>query len=934
MKGKWLSLIMLFCAFTLCAILPPEYATLPLEQDPAIVSGVLDNGLKYYILQNSKPEKRIELRLLVNAGSVNEDDDQLGLAHFTEHMCFNGTKNFPHAELVDYLSSIGMGFHNGLNGGTNYDWTTYQFKLPTDDETKLRKGISILADIAWQVSFDPAEIDLERGVILEEWRLGQDAQHRVSDKVDLVRLAGSRYAVRNPIGTEANLKTFKNDSLIRFYRDWYRPDLQTVIIVGDYDPQKLKAMLTEYFGVIPKRENPRPRETYKVPDNPEPRAVTVTDKEMPYSLIEATWKMENVPVVDFGSYYNNLKTDLFFSMFNARMSEISHQPDAPFAYAWGYDQNWLKGFASYGFGAIPAEGRSADCLKTLLTELARIRQHGFQPGEFERAKQELIRDAETEVAQKGTQESERVITYLLYGWLIRDYTATSPELREELIKGLINEIGVNEVNEIVDDIIRPENLTISISGTEKPGASYPDQTRIMQLYREVTSSEVADYEDKTVEEPLLDPLPAPGKIVSETTIPRSGITKWVLSNGVTVYSKKTAFNADEVVLDSTSPGGKAALNKGDYKAAAVITNYIMNSGFGNFDAPALQKAMAGKIANVYPQINDFSEGWSGKCSPRDLELMFQLIYCYSTRPRFEQGALSATLTQLRSFVQNWLLDPERAFDDTLNQIVYQNNPFKIDLHPEDLDKIALPQIERIFRDRYGDYDDFTFNIVGNFDPDLLRQYCVTYLANLPTLKRRDKICDPKVKTLAGKKEIRFKKGSERSFVSNVSLGKTTFDYKDSMVCFALNLVVNDKLRENVREQMSGTYGVYCWTSIDRFPKPNYQTNTWLGCDPLRTEELNKAVIATLDSVRQGLFADKYVDNARTTLQKRYEENITKNNYWASNMSGNIANGNAVDDFIDNPEIYKAIDKAAVVKDAQKYLNFKKSLLSVYMYPKD
>lgn len=934
MKGKWLSIIVLFCAFGLNALIPPEYATMPLEQDPDLVSGVLDNGLKYYIMYNGKPEKRIELRLLVDAGSVNEDDDQLGLAHFTEHMAFNGTKNYPRSEVIDYLSSIGMGFHNGLNGGTSYDWTTYQFKLPTDDEVKLRKGISILADIAWQVSFEPSEIERERGVIMEEWRLGQSADRRIGDKVDMVRMAGSRYATRNPIGTQDNLKNFKHDSLLRFYRDWYRPDLQTVVIVGDYDPQKLEQLVKEYFGVIPKCENPRPKEKFTVPDNAEPRAITVTDKELSYGMIEATWKTENVQVADLGSYYNSLKQELFYIMFNARMGELGKQPNAPFAYAWGYNKSWLKGFGSSSFSAIPAEGRSEDCLRSLLTELARIRQHGFQPGEFERAKLELIRYAETETAQKGTQDSDRLIMNILYRLLISSHTVTSPEMRENMIKGMLPEIGLDEVNAMVEDIIIPTNLTISITGPEKAGVSYPDKDAILQVFRQVATTEVEPYVDNTVNEPLLEQLPIPGKIVKEDTIQRSGIKKWVLSNGVTVYSKKTDFNADEVVLDATSPGGKAALNKKDYKAAELIPIYIRNSGFGNFDGTALQKATAGKIAYVVPQIRTFGEGWNGECSPRDLELMFQMLYLYSVRPRFNDEALSASLTQMRAFVQNSLLDPANAFDDTLNQIVYDKHPLKTNLHPEDLDKITLDQVERIFLDRFGDYDDFTFCVVGNFDEAELRQCCETYLANLPTLKRKDKIRDPKVKAFRGNKEVRFFKGSDRSFVSNVTLGKAEYNQREYLSANALALVANDKLRENVRENMSGTYGVFLWTSLEKYPKPSFRTDTWLGCDPGRAEELNKAVFATLDSIRLGNFDDKYLQNAKTTMLKRYEERITKNNYWASNMSDSIGNGLPVDTLMDNPGIYQSLDKTILIDLAKKYWTFDKSRLSVFMFPKE
>ena len=931
MKRIYLGLILICCILNLGAIIPPEYASYPLQQDPEVISGTLDNGLKYYIKQNAKPEKRLELRLYINAGSIVEDDDQRGLAHFVEHMAFNGTKNFPRTEMVDYLTSIGMGYHNGLNGGTSYDYTVYEFKLPTDDENKMRKGISILSDIAWQVSFEPSEIERERGVIQEEWRLGQSAQQRIQDQIDKVRFAGSRYAERNPIGTIENIKTFKQESLIRYYQDWYRPDLETVFIVGDCDPQKMESLVKEYFGVIPKRENPRPRLSYPVPDNIEPRAVTVLDKEQPYTMLRSTWKVKTAPVTDLVSLYNEMKQDLFFTMVNSRLQELSQQPDPSFSYAYMYNTNWLQGFNATDCIMIANEGRSEDAFRTLITELARIRQYGYQSAELERAKQIMIRQAEKWVADKPTMDSEDVIWELLNAVMSGD-TIISAEFYEQMLKGLINEIALSEVNDIVDDVITSENLTLSLAGTDKPGANYPSQEELLAIYHQAITQELEPWEDITVNEPLLETIPHPGKINKEKVFPKSGIKQWKLSNGVTVYSKKTDFKADEVILVAQSPGGKAKLKPEDYKAAEIITQYFDVSGFGNFDAPALQKALAGKIVYVYPTISTYYEGWRGSCSPQDLELMFQLLYQYNYAPRFNEEAFSTAVASTRAWIQNRLLEPSNAFFDTLFVLMFNNHPLKRNLHPEELDSITLKQVKDIFQERFGDYTDFTFYVVGNFDEEQLKNYCQTYLANLPVKGRKEKMTDVGIRAFTGKKEITFNKGTERSFVSNVTNDKASISPQNNVQQSALQMIAYEKLRENVRENMSGAYVVEIQSSYDYMPEPGIFTFTWMGCNPERARELNAATFTTLDSLKNGLFADKYIESTKTTLHKKYEENIKSNRYWVNNMSENISHNLPIDCFLDYPALYDKLNKKAITKTAKQYYVFDKSLLSVYMFP--
>ncbi len=932
MKAKLFFLLMILCFISLGALIPPEITNMPLPNDPDVITGMLPNGLKYCVMRNAKPEKRIELRLIVDAGSVNEDEDQLGLAHFTEHMAFNGSKNFPRTEMVEYLTSIGMGFHNGLNGGTTYDWTMYMFKLPTEDETKLRKGFSILSDIAWQLSMDSSEIERERGIIMEEWRLGQSAQQRVSDKVDAVRMAGSRYEKRNPIGTIENLKAFQHDSLRRFYHDWYRPDLQTVVMVGDYDPQVMKAMVEEYFGVIPARKDPRPKEEYPVPDNPEPRSIVVLDKELPMTNVQVTWKKHFPKVTDLGTYYEDLKRQLFYAMFNARMEELMLRPDPPFGYAWGYSADWLKNFSASTLGAICSEGKSEEALQALLQEISRIKQHGYLPAELDRAKQELIRSAEKAVAEKPTRDSEELIWELVFP-MLQNTNILSPEQHESFIKGMLAEIGIEEVNAIVDDMISSDNLTISLSGTDKEGAVYPTKERMLGIYNDVKNQELEAWVDNTINEPILENIPKPGKIAKEKVFKASGIKQWTLSNGITVYSKQTDFKADEVLLWAGSPGGRAVLSPEIAKAADIIPLYVQSSGFGKFDGTALQKALAGKVAQVNMFVDTYREGLRGSCSPKDMELMFQMLYQYIKAPRFDEATFNTAVTRTRSFIQNAELDPENAFFDSLTAYTNNHHPLKSSLKAEDLDKMTFSQMQQVYMDRFGDFTDFSFYIVGAFDEALLKDYCTTYLANLPANKRIEKIKDVGIKTFAGSKQVRFQKGeSDRAFASNVTAGTFSYSFENKTAINAMLHISDEKLRENVRENLSGVYAIAIWPELIRYPQPEFTVTTWMGCDPEKVDMLSEATFATLDSLKNGLFDDKYMAAAKTTLLSNYEQDIKTNRYWMARMSDNVFNKQPIDDFLDFHQYIKRLDKKAIVKAANQYLTFDKKKLSVIMLP--
>lgn len=931
MKSYWLCLLLL-TASLLSASLAPQIAQIPLPVNPDILHGTLENGLKYYIVQNAKPANRAELRLYVDAGSILEDEDQLGLAHFCEHMAFNGTKHFAKSEVVDYLASIGMGFANGLNAMTSYDYTMYQLKIPTDNREQLEKGFLILSDMAHLVSFDEDELERERGVIIEEWRMGQDASSRVRDKVSEVAFAGSRYATRSPIGTYESLTSFGREEITRFYRDWYRPDLQTVLVIGDLPKEDALALVSQYFGKIPARENPRPRELFGVPEHPEARAVVATDPEYQYSSIEASWSREHSRYQTIGDFYQNLHEQLFFSMLNNRFEELSNSEEPPFSFAYGYSGTMMKGLAQTTLAAYTGEGKNRTALNVLLSEAERVRRHGFLPSEFERAKVELIRSLEADVEKSSTMDSGALV-WRFFGTLMHGNTPMKAQDVLELTKQLLDGVELAKINSLVDDYITEDNLTISYTSFDKEGSVHPSTQELLDVYNEVLASEIEPYEDLEISEPLLEIAPPAGKITKRKLHKASGIQEWTLSNGIKVYSKKTDFKADEVLFSANSKGGYSRYPQEMIYDAQNLGSYLNSSGVGDFDSNALTRVLTGKIANLNFNVSLYEEGLSGSASPRDLQTLFELIYLNATQPRFDAKAFNSFLARMKPWYENQLNSPEKAFSDSLGWLMFAKHPMRKPVSMEDLNKLSLENMEKIFRDRFGNFGDFNFYFVGNFDEKQLEEYCKIYLANLPSTKKKDKQIDKGIRLFSGKKESSFAKGSSESAnVSHVSSGKYVNNIDTKVAISAMINVLNEKLRENIRENMSGVYSIQAWQDYLYFPKNQYYISLWMSCSPARVDELNSAISAVIDSVRLGNFDDRYIVSSKAVLEKRYEESISQNRYWLNNMSSNVMNGKPLDSFLKYSELYAKIDRKMITNAARKYLDFKENKLSIIMVP--
>ncbi len=929
---KTLLLLLLTAMLAALAAQPAELAQIPLQQDAAVLSGTLANGLDYYIMRNAKPANLAELRLYVDVGSVNEDEDQRGLAHFTEHMAFNGTKNFAKSEVVNYLSSIGMGYYNGLNAMTSYDYTVYTLKIPTDDGAKLNQGLLILSDMAHQVSFEAAEIERERGVIIEEWRLGQDAGTRVRDAQNSVFLAGSRYAERSPIGTYEVISGFSHDTLRRFYRDWYRPDLQSVVVVGDFEPQAMLALVEQYFGAIPARLDPRPHEQFNVPENLAPQAIVTTDPEFPRNMLQVMWKKDVQQVSNIGEYYANLQNTLFYTMLNNRLEEFSRRPDPPYTFAAAFEYPMLRTMSAAAMYAMFTQGKSEEALNTVLTEAERVQRFGFLPSEFERAKIDVLRDAERAVAEKSTYESTD-IAWEFVDALSNRNVITSPEFRQLLTQELLQAVTLEEVNAVVGTLIQDKNMTIALSGPRQEGLAYPSEQRLLEIARGVNSLEIAPYEDKTVNEPLLEAIPEPVAITKESFDAKSGVSIWTLANRVKVYAKKTDFKNDEVLLQAISPGGFSRYDSTDVPAARLVSDYISDAGFGKFDAISLGKATAGKVAQVTLSVDTYQESFDASCSPKDMELMFQMLHQYAVNPRFDRADFASYLQRTKTYYQNRNLDPMNVFMDRVQKELYNNHPYAKSLAEVNFDNIGLDAVERIFRDRFADFSDFSFVIVGNFDAEQLKTYCRTYLGNLPSSGRREKPKDVDIRLRKGTQAIWFNLGStDRAFAATFLNGEYSSSPKNKVMLDALEFVLNEKLRENIREERSGVYFIQAWQSTTSYPESRYTMGTMMGCAPARVKELTEAIYATLDSLRAGDIDERYLVAANATLRQQFDESVKSNQFWISRLKSDIWQGRKLGTFLDEPGYFEQINLKNIAKAAKKYLRYDRNQLAVFMLP--
>ncbi|HXI02875.1 MAG TPA: insulinase family protein, partial [Candidatus Saccharimonadales bacterium] len=905
---------------------PPAAAPLPapdalLGFDPQVRKGRLDNGLTWYIRRNAEPEGRAELWLAVDAGSMQEDDDQRGLAHFVEHMAFDGTRRFAAHEIVDFLELAGMRFGADINASTSFDETVYTLTLPTEDALVLDKGMEILSQWASAITFDPNQIDTERKVVLEERRLGRGADARMRDLQLPVIFKGSRYAERLPIGQKSILGSAGPADLRRFYADWYRPDLMAVIAVGDFDEDRMEARIRERFGGLRNPAHPRERKIWPVPDNPGTLVTIATDPEATRTSLRVYCKLPQRVERTTADYRRSLVELLQTMMLNDRFDEIRQRPDPPFLFALCATDSLVRSREVSFLAAGVEEGGIDRGLEALLTEAERVARHGFTPTELDRARADLLRAYEQAYRERSKEDSSSLAAEMLRNFL-EEEPMPGIEAERALARGLVPGIGLDDVNGLAAQWFSGENRVIAVSAPEtKTGEPPATRDGLLAIFRKVESSDVAPWVDRVVERPLVAHPPEPGRIVRESREKEIGVTRWTLSNGVRVILKPTDFKNDEILLSGYSPGGTSLVSDADYPSALLAVPYVRASGLGEFDAAELQKALAGRVAGASPWISELEEGVSGSASPEDLETMLQLVYLDFTAPRADPKAWDSLLTRYRGAIQNRLSRPETVFGDRMAQALSQDHPRRRPLSEELLARADPSTAIGIYRDRFADAGDFTFTLVGNFDPNAIEPEVLTWLGGLPSAGRAEAWKDVGVRPPAGVVKVEVRKGLEpKSLVQIVFTGETPWSAEDEHDMESLADLLRLRLREVLREKMGATYGVSVDGAISPRPAPGYSFGISFGCAPDSVETSVDAVFREIESVKESGASDAEVAKIREAQSRERETDLRENGFWLSVLEAYDRRGEDPGRILDYDRLVARVTSDALAASARRWLD--------------
>ena len=896
----------------------------PLDQtipvDPLITVGTLPNGLRYYVRENRLPQARAELRLVVKAGSVLEDEDQRGLAHFVEHMAFNGTEHFPKQEITSFMQALGMRFGAHVNAHTSFDETVYELQIPTGNPAVMDRSLTILEDFARNVSFDTAEIDKERGVILEEWRLGLGAGERIRDAQMPVPLKGSRYAERSPIGKPEIIRNANYDRLKQFYADWYRPDMMAVVAVGDFDKSAVEAQIRSRFGAIPAAASPKPRPDYTVPDQPGTAYSIITDPEVTQTAISVFTKMPAREQSTVGAYRRLIAERLFSGMLSARLDEIAQQPNAPFLAAQTGRGIFVRTAEVTSLNALVAQGGVERGLTALFTEIDRVARFGFTATELDRQARGLQR-----VLENATVEKNKSPSGPLADEFIRNFLQGEPipgiVYQYALNQRFLPEITLAEINALAKEWAPDRNRVVAIIAPEKDKATVPDAARVTAVIAAASGRPLDAYVDTVSTQPLLEPLPSPGSIANTSTNEPLGITEWRLSNGVRVVLKPTTFKEDEIVFRAISPGGTSLAPDRDFIAAETADQVVAQGGLGKLRSLDLGKALAGRTVSVRADIGETDEGLGGGSSRKDLETMFQLIYLTFTAPRPDPVAFGVFKEQLKVALANQDALPDTAFEEALSAALTQNHLRARPLKAANVDEMNLDRSLAFYKDRFADASDFTFVFVGSFDLATMKPLVERYLASLPALHRNESAKDVGIRPPAGIVEREVRKGIEpKSQVSIVFTGSFQNDEIQRLTLRAMAEMLSGSLHRTLREELGGTYGVSVEPRFTQRPTEAYRITISFACDPARTESLTRTAFEVIDEFRRDGPGDAQVADARAALMRDFETNSQQNRYLLSRLVYNYQFGEAIEAVFNIRPSVDRLNASLIREAARTYLD--------------
>lgn len=896
-----------------------------MQLNPEVRQGMLENGLSYYVLEHPKPESRAAFRLVVNAGSLMEETEQLGLAHFLEHMAFNGTSSFEGNELVRYMESLGMRFGPDVNAYTSFGETVYKLDVPTADQEQFETGLQIMREWASEMTLAPEEIEKERGVVIEEWRTGQGPATRIRNQHLSVIFEGSRYAERLPIGEVEVLRTFDRDALLSYYQEWYRPDLMSFIAVGDFDGEAVEQQIRETFSDLPLRELRRIRTFYPIPDHNGTRISIASDPEAQDNRITIYNKTAPLRLVSKRDYRELLAYSLYSIMFNNRLDEISRSPEAPFLSAGAGRSNLVRSKGVVALSAQASTGGLSRSLEALLIEAKRAYEHGFAETELSRAKEQMLSRMRRLYNNRDSIESGRKADELIR-YHLEDEAAPGIPGEWELYQELVPQITLDEVNSLAAGALEEENRVITVSAVESEENEIPDEREIRSLVEELRATEVEPYEDRVINRPLVEELPEPGEITEEFFHEEVDTTEFRLSNGARVLIKQTDFKEDEIILRAWSPGGTSLLEDQAARAASHATEVASQSGLGDFNRTELQRLLSGAQVSLSPYISGNSEGFSGSSTTEDFETLLQLLYLSVTDPRLDEDAYQTYMRRLRQQVSTRANDPRGTFQLRLQELYAQGDPRQQPLTPENIDEITLERIRRAYNDRFQGAGDFTFILVGTITPEEARPLLERYVASIQSGPTGEEPQDRGFRPPRNRIEDVVRAGSEP--VSQVAIlfsGDYDWSREENYHFASMIDATRMLLRQEIREEAGGTYGVGIGGFRQLEPYEVYLLQIGFGTDPQRVEELTERLYETLESAKEGALDQSFLQRVTATQREEYQQDLKENSYWASALEAAVEYRRELDSILDYPDLIDSLETSDLQEAARSYLDRSRSL---------
>ncbi|MGE0078803.1 MAG: M16 family metallopeptidase [Bacteroidales bacterium] len=907
----------------------------PVPVDNSFRYGKLENGLTYYIRKNTEPKECAEFYIAQNVGAILEEDSQNGLAHFLEHMSFNGTKNFPGKGIINYFETVGVKFGYNINAFTSLDETVYNLSdVPTTREGIVDSALLVLHDWSNYLSLDSVEIDSERGVIREEWRTRRSPEFRMSNQVRPIIYKGSKYAIRDVIGDINVINNFKHQVLKDYYKKWYRPDLQSIVIIGDIDVDKVEQKIKSLFADIAKPVNPATREFFELPDNDQPLVGIASDPEARNTMLNVYYKHDATPkdAKNIGYLKDKMVWDLISSMLSSRLSEITQKPNPPYVFAMSAMTDMVRTKSAFMFYAALKNDAMLDGVKGIVREAERVKRFGFTASELDRAKADYLRDLENQLKEKDKQKNEK------YVWdAVNNFLDGTPmpgiEFEYSFANGIIPSIKIEDVNAVATKLITDNNMVITVEGPKKDGIELPTEDAVLNALKEVKAENIEAYVDNVSNKPLVESVAKPGKIVKTNAKNIFGTTEFVLSNGAKVIIKQTDFKEDEVIMSAFSQGGLSLADIKSLPSASMATQIVSNSGVGEFSKPDLDKMLAGKLVSVRPTIGGDYEGMSASASPKDFETMLQLVYLYFTSPREDVESYNTYMGRIKAYLANASADPRMAFSDSVSITMANHNPRVMPQNTEFLDKVDFKTTMDFYKSRFADASDFTFIFTGNIKAEDVKGLIEKYIGGLPVVKRKEVAKDNGVRPPKGKVTNIFNKPLQtpKASVYVALTGDAKYNLENMVLANYINSILQNRYLDEIREKEGGSYGVQVGMSISNFPTESFTLRMIFDTDPKMREKLVGIIYSEIEKIKTNGPLEDDLNKAKEYMLKQYDQDQRENKYWSRVIREKYETG--IDRNTTYLDVVKAVNGDKIKEFANKMFN-QGNIVEVVMQPEE